>query len=195
MDDPADSPHGGDDAQAPDCGPARRIHFPSSIGLTALVDTGVERLDAALSWGDYWPEAAEEGEDAAAFAFQVKLSVAADAPFVARGDAHGLCDEDWIVALSEAHDSGLCVADGAARRRFSNDPLDLILVAPEVNRCGRGDKCLRDAAEWIPAMNRRRFAARVVAVRRKYGLTVDRPQGGCAGAHAVGLFVHGDDIR
>lgn len=83
-------------------------------------------------------------------------------------------DIEHIVALSEAHDSGLCAADRATRRRFANDLLNLTLAAPEVNRCGRDGKCAKDAAEWMPAMNRCWFAARVVAVRRKYGLTVDR---------------------
>ena len=31
-----------------------------------------------------------------------------------------------------------------------------------------------DAAEWLPDQNRCWFAARVVEVRRKYGLTIDR---------------------
>ena len=31
-----------------------------------------------------------------------------------------------------------------------------------------------DAHEWLPPMNRCWFAARVVAVKRKYALTVDR---------------------
>ena len=85
-------------------------------------------------------------------------------------------DIEHIVALSEAHDSGLCAADKATRRRFANDLFNLTLAAPEVNRCGRGGKCARDAAEWMPEMNRCWFAARVVAVRRKYGLTVDRSE-------------------
>ena len=83
-------------------------------------------------------------------------------------------DIQHIVAVSEAHDSGLCAADRATRRRFANDLRNLTLAAPEVNRCGRGGKCAKDAAEWMPAMNRCWFAARVIAVRREYGLTVDR---------------------
>ena len=83
-------------------------------------------------------------------------------------------DIEHIVARSEAHDSGLCAADGAARRRFAADPLNLTLAAPAVNRCGRSGKCDRDAAEWLPVRNRCWFANRVVEVRRKYDLTVDR---------------------
>ena len=83
-------------------------------------------------------------------------------------------DIDHVVALSEAHDSGLCVAGPTERRRFASDPLNLTLATPGVNRCGAGGKCGSDAAEWQPAMNACWFAARVVAVKRKYRLTVDR---------------------
>ena len=83
-------------------------------------------------------------------------------------------DIDHIVALSEAHDSGLCAADRETRRRFASDPLNLALAAPEVNRCGVGGKCAFDADEWLPRINRCWFANRVVEVRRRYRLTIDR---------------------
>ena len=60
------------------------------------------------------------------------------------------------------------------RRRFASDPLNLTLAAPAVNRCGAGGKCGFDSAEWQPPMNQCWLAARVVAVKRKYGLSVDR---------------------
>ena len=83
-------------------------------------------------------------------------------------------DIEHIVAVSEAHDSGLCAADRITRRRFASDPLNLTLAAPAVNRCGVSGKCALDAAEWLPPINRCWFASRVVAVKWKYGLTVDR---------------------
>ncbi len=83
-------------------------------------------------------------------------------------------DIEHIVAVSEAHDSGLCAAAVSTRRRFASDPLNLTLAAPEVNRCGRSGKCGKDAAEWLPPRNRCWFAARAVEVRRKYRLTIDR---------------------
>ena len=49
-------------------------------------------------------------------------------------------DIEHIVAVSEAHDSGLCAADQTVRRRFASDLLNLTLAAPEVNRCGSGGK-------------------------------------------------------
>ena len=83
-------------------------------------------------------------------------------------------DIDHVVALSEAHDSGLCAAGPTERRRFASDPLNLTLAAPAVNRCGGRGKCGYDAGEWVPPKNRCWFAARVVTVKRKYALTVDR---------------------
>ena len=79
-------------------------------------------------------------------------------------------DIEHIVALSEAHDSGLCAADAGTRRRFASDLLNLTLAGPDVNR---NRKKHHDAAQWMPSMNRCWFAARIVEVRRKYALTVD----------------------
>ena len=81
-------------------------------------------------------------------------------------------DIEHMVARSAAHDSGLCAADLATRRRFATDLLNLTLAGPRVNRYEKVD---RDAADWLPAQNRCWFAARVIAVRQRYGLTIDRP--------------------
>ena len=83
-------------------------------------------------------------------------------------------DVEHIVAVSEAHDSGLCAAAPSLRLLFASDPLNLTPAALEVNRCSAGGKCARDAGEWLPPINRCWFAARVVAVKFKYRLTVDR---------------------
>ena len=86
-------------------------------------------------------------------------------------DSIGDTDIEHIVARSEAHDSGLCAADSVTRKRFSSDLLNLTLAAPNVNR---HRKSAKDAAEWLPDLNRCWFADRVVRVRQKYGLTVDQ---------------------
>ena len=83
-------------------------------------------------------------------------------------------DIEHIIALSEAHDSGLCEPTPnimQLRRAFAADPLNLTLASPELNR---GRKLHYDGAEWMPPMNRCWFAQRIVEVRRKYGLTIDR---------------------
>ena len=82
-------------------------------------------------------------------------------------------DIEHIVAASEAHDSGLCAADAEIRARFARDLRNLTLASPEVNRYQKSGK---DAAEWVPDRNRCWFAARVVEVRRAYGLTIDRQE-------------------
>lgn len=85
-------------------------------------------------------------------------------------------DIEHIVALSEAHDSGLCEpAPNIAqiRRAFAADPLNLTLASPAVNR---HRKQHRDAAEWMPPVNKCWFAQRNVAVRQKYRLTIDREE-------------------
>ena len=83
----------------------------------------------------------------------------------------GQTDIEHIVARSEAHDSGLCRADRATRKRFASDPLNLTLASPAVNR---GQKKAYDATGWMPARNRCWFANRVLQVRLKYKLSIDR---------------------
>lgn len=85
-------------------------------------------------------------------------------------------DIEHIIATSEAHDSGLCAADAQTRRAFASDLLNLTLAAPKVNRCGTGGKCGFDAGEWLPEKNQCWFSQRVVDIRLKYSLTIDRQE-------------------
>ena len=82
-------------------------------------------------------------------------------------------DIEHIVARSEAHDSGLCATDTATRRQFASDLINLTLASPAVNRSQKSGK---DAAEWVPDLNRCWFASRVVEVRNKYDLTIDESE-------------------
>ena len=99
-------------------------------------------------------------------------------------------DIEHMVATSEAHDSGLCAADAGTKRRFASDLLNLTLAAPAVNRHQKSGK---DAGEWMPRTNRCWFAGRVVAVKRRYGLSVDAREAralegvlsGCASSEVV----------
>lgn len=79
-------------------------------------------------------------------------------------------DIEHIVARSEAHDSGLCAADIFTRLAFASDPLNLTFASPEVNR---DQKVAKDVAEWLPALNKCWYVNRVVAVKRRYGLSMD----------------------
>lgn len=87
-----------------------------------------------------------------------------------------MTDIEHLVSSSEGHDSGLCGAPAHIKRAFATDLLNLTLAAPEVNRCGRNGKCGYDAGEWLPPMNRCWFAYRVVKVKQKYNLSVDRKE-------------------
>ena len=76
-------------------------------------------------------------------------------------------DIEHIVALAEAHDSG--IADDL-RRNIASDLDNLTIADPTVNRSQKGAK---DAAEWMPDRHGAWFAERVIEVKLEYGLTVD----------------------
>lgn len=82
-------------------------------------------------------------------------------------------DIDHIVALPEAHDSGLCKATVEERKAFAGDLLNLTLADPYLNRHIKKDQ---DIAQWLPLQNRCWYAQRIVDVKRKYSLTVDRAE-------------------
>ena len=46
----------GDDSQAPERASGKRVFFPSSMGLSVLVEPECQHLTITLSWGDYTPE-------------------------------------------------------------------------------------------------------------------------------------------
>ena len=75
-------------------------------------------------------------------------------------------DIEHIVALAEAHDSG--IADDR-RRDIASDLDNLTIADPTVN----SRKGARDAAEWMPIQHWAWFAERVIQVKLEYGLTVD----------------------
>ena len=76
-------------------------------------------------------------------------------------------DIDHIVALAEAHDSGL---GEEGLLRFSGDPTNLTLATPYENRTTKND---RDPADYLPEYNQCWFVGRVLAVKQKWGLSVD----------------------
>ena len=86
-------------------------------------------------------------------------------------------DIEHIVAVSEAHDSGLCAASAATRRAFARDLENLTLASPALNRY---QKVAKDVAEWLPARNQCWFVARVVAIKKKYGLSMDAREAAAA---------------
>ena len=87
--------------------------------------------------------------------------------FVIRADGTAATDIEHIVALAEAYDSGLLASEF---RAFGEDIENLTIADPAVNRDEKSD---RDAGDWGPPRNRGWFAARVVAVKKKYDLSVN----------------------
>ena len=87
--------------------------------------------------------------------------------FHIRADGTAATDIEHIVALAEAHDSG--IADDR-RRDIAADLDNLTIADPQVNRTEKSD---RDAGEWTPARHGAWFAERVIAVKLEYELSVD----------------------
>ena len=79
-------------------------------------------------------------------------------------------DVEHIVALAEAHDSGL---EPAQMLAFSGDPFNMTVAMPRENRIAKSD---HDAADYLPPRNGCWFAARVLAVKALWGLAVDRAE-------------------
>ena len=79
-------------------------------------------------------------------------------------------DIEHIVARSEAHDSGMCSRSIEDRREFAGDLDNLTLAAPRLNR---HVKVAKDAAEWLPEHNRCWYVSTIVAVKRKWRLSMD----------------------
>ena len=87
--------------------------------------------------------------------------------FDIRADGTAATDIEHVVALAEAYDSGLAELQF---RAFAGDLDNLTIADPVVNRIQKSD---RDAGEWGPPQNRGWFAARVLAVKQKYSLSVN----------------------
>ncbi len=64
------------------------------------------------------------------------------------------------MARSEAHLSALCAVPAAVKRQLANDLLNIALADPVVNRF---EKVEKDAAGWLPLLNRCWFADRVLS--------------------------------
>jgi len=83
-------------------------------------------------------------------------------------------DIDHVVALGDAWQKGAQQWSAAKRKRFANDPLNLLAVDADTNRA-KGDG---DAATWLPPNRRFRcdYVARQVAVKRRYAAWVTRAE-------------------
>lgn len=83
-------------------------------------------------------------------------------------------DVDHVVSLSNAWQTGAIGWDADRRRRFANDPLNLVTTTATLN-AQKGDG---DAATWLPPAKSVRcaYVARQLAVKQRYGLWVTPPE-------------------
>ncbi|MGW0468361.1 HNH endonuclease family protein [Streptomyces sp. NPDC003027] len=107
---------------------------------------------------------------------KVVSGVLADDPYTGRRvdfvRGRSRVDIDHLVALSDAWQKGAQQWDADKRRRFANDPLNLLAVDAGANR----RKSDGDAATWLPQNKAYRctYVAGQVAVKKKYGVWVTR---------------------
>ena len=158
---------GGGEAQTADCDPNTRACFDIRIDLP-LASEPAERV------GYERPTVNRYQAQEAEIYRQLRMdytpytcsAIGGEEGLSNRDDQQGT-DVEHIVALAEAHDSGLKAEDMLT---FSGDPLNLTLAMPYENRTVKSD---RDAADFLPEQNQCWFAGRVIAVKQKWGLSVD----------------------
>ncbi len=79
-------------------------------------------------------------------------------------------DIEHIVAVSEAHDSGLSSRSDSERKAFGQDLDNMTLATPRLNRY---EKAGKDPAEWLPEKNQCWYVAKYIEIKKKYRLTMD----------------------
>ncbi|MPY91984.1 MAG: hypothetical protein GEV08_02660 [Acidimicrobiia bacterium] len=159
--------------------------------LEVLSDLAIEAQHlAAPAYGrDQWPHWLDADGDGCDTRDEVLLDEAAVVPAAGAGctldggrwvsafdhrhtaDAVAL-DVDHLVSLAEAHRSGGWAWDEEEKAAYANDlddPRTLVAVAASSNRA-KGD---RDPAGWLPEEGVCRYAADWVAVKARWGLSVD----------------------
>lgn len=167
-----------------------------AVGLGAKAAHGADLADLPVEpenrcspydrKADYHYSAGVEWRIAESAGYRADRAGWLDRPFPSPYTAHVIVrslrdtDIEHVVAAAEAHDSGLCAQPRERRRAFASDLANLTLALPSVNRYEKVDK---DAADWLPEINRCWYARTVVAVKAKYGLSVDpRERDALAGA-------------
>jgi len=98
--------------------------------------------------------------------------------------AAGQLDIDHIVPLKEAHISGASAWNREQRRKFANDPANLIAVSASENR----EKGARDPARWLPDTlgYRCEYVRRWQQVKSSYSLRIDPQEAGAIRAVLAG---------
>ena len=94
-------------------------------------------------------------------------------------------DIEHVIAVSEAHDSGLVRCQRRRAPAFRVRPGQPHACHADVEP--QRESATRDSAEWLPTHNRCWFAATIVAVRREYDLTIDQERSGGPRCGAQGV--------
>lgn len=97
-----------------------------------------------------------------------------DRPFVKGGSYEQAFDVEHIVALGNAWATGAQRLSEERRAELANDPVNLMLTDPSLNR-SKGDA---DFATWLPPNKpfRCSYAARQIRVKQKYQLWMTAPE-------------------
>jgi hypothetical protein len=77
---------------------------------------------------------------------------------------------DHVVPLQEAHISGARIWPASTRRRFANDPGNLLAVEAGANM----RKGCRGPADWLPETGQCEYVRQWVTVKRDWDLEIDR---------------------
>ena len=137
-------------------------------------------VEPCSSWGGerlvIAAEYAGEGYNRKEFSYPPSVEGAAARIYDLRGmysnrrfQSIGETQIEHLVPLKEAWRSGAWAWDGACKRAYARDGLNIVLASPEVNRV-KSDK---DPKDWLPERNRCFFALQWTAVKLKWGLTAD----------------------
>ena len=161
FDAPAEPYHGGDDSNIPDRGSSKRNFFPSSIGLSILVDDDTDGLGIEVSWGDYSPESSESQETSADGAeigdsqrgggLRQRIRSWVRTPWAERVDISlSAVPEGELVSYPIPHSNGLeivCLSRPTTVRTFSGNLNVRAISLFAVNRrTPQDDRNLEDAA-------------------------------------------------
>ena len=149
LDEPAEPLHGSDDASTPDRGSHKRLFLPSSMGLSMLVDEETQRLDVAVSWGDYAPEIADTPEvtDTSDIAGGAQEAPAESAALAAREDGGSPDAAAAPDIASGAREAPAESGASAAAREGDGSPEDE--NPPEGENPSEGGRRAHRFAPWV----------------------------------------------
>ena len=153
--------------QAPDCDPATRACFDIRVDLPIAAEPSPREGYERPTVNRYQSQEVEIYRQLRMDQTPYTCTTIGGEEGLSNQDEQQGTDVEHIVALAEAHDSGLSAEDMLT---FSGDPFNLTVAMPYENRTVKND---RDAADYLPEHNQCWFAARIIGVKQRWGLSVD----------------------